>query len=151
MTKNERMQAIFHLYLSEREQEPATTREVVEWAVGQGMLTLPNADPYDMLASQMAGALGQEFDTHKGHRYRVNHAVRDTKNGTQQTFWAIMGYAPHDHMIRAFAQRREHIVGECVQLKTDVLVYNDMNAGEVQPVQMPMDFTEDVAERGVFG
>jgi hypothetical protein len=51
-------------------------------------------------------------------------------------------------MLKAFEQRREHIVGECVQLETDVIVYNDMNAGNVEPVQTPMDFTEDVAQRG---
>ena len=50
-------------------------------------------------------------------------------------------------MERAFAQRREHIVGECVQLNTDVIVYNDMNDGQVSEIQMILDFREDVAER----
>ncbi len=37
----------------------------------------------------------------KGRKYRVNHAVRVTKSGVQTTFWAIMGFAPREHMQRA--------------------------------------------------
>ena len=58
-----------------------------------------------------------------------------------------MGFAPHEHMEKAFAQRREHIVGECTQLNTDVVVYNDMNEGKVPEIQIILDFSEDVAER----
>jgi hypothetical protein len=48
-------------------------------------------------------------------------------------------------MERAFAQRREQIVSDCVQLKTNVDAYNDMS-GE-PGIQMVLDFSEDVAER----
>jgi hypothetical protein len=147
MTRNERLQAIFHLYESERGHQPATAREAVEWAVSEDMLALPVVDPFDSLAAQMASALREEFDTHNGRRYRVNHAARVQQNGEQQTFWAIMGHAPHEHMERAFAQRREHIIGECVQLNTDVTVYNEMNAGQRPPIQVLLDFRDDVAER----
>ena len=58
-----------------------------------------------------------------------------------------MGFAPHEHMEKAFAPRREHIVGECAQLNTDVVVYNDMNKGKLPEIQMFLDFSEDVAER----
>ena len=58
-----------------------------------------------------------------------------------------MGFASHQHMERAFAQRREHIVNECVQLHTDITVYNELNTGKVPKIQMVLDFTEDVAER----
>ena len=50
-------------------------------------------------------------------------------------------------MEKAFAQRREQIVGDCVQLKTDVDVYNDMNRGKQVEIQLVLDFTEDVIER----
>lgn len=148
MNKNEKLQAVFHLYVTEHGYEPATAREAVEWGVEQGMLPKPRkVDPLDILASQMASALGQEYETHNGRRYRVNHAVRLTQNGEQRTFWAIMGYAPHDHMEKAFAQRREHIVGECAQLNADITVYNEMNEGKRPVIQLVLDFTDDVAER----
>ena len=93
MTKNEKLQAVWHLYESEHGHQPARTRDAVEWGVKQGGLEEPKLiHPYDVLASQMSKALAQEFDTHKGHRYRVNHAVRLTKDGAQQSFWAMMGF-----------------------------------------------------------
>ncbi len=60
-----------------------------------------------------------------------------------------MGFAPRQHMEKAFQQRREQIVGECVQLKTDVDVYNDINTHE-EPIQLILDFTEDVEERLIW-
>ena len=95
----------------------------------------------------MAKALREEYATDaKGRRYRVNHAVRITKAGIQYTFWAMLGDAPRGHMQKAFIQRREQIVGDCVQLATDVEVYNEMN-GEQPPIPMLFDFRDDVAER----
>lgn len=148
MTKSENLQAIWHLYESEHQHKPSRPRDAVSWAVSQGLLQEPPPlSGLDMLASRMSSALREEYDTHKGRRYRVNHAVRVSHDGEQQTFWAIMGYAGHAFMERAFAQRREHIIGECVQLNTDVTVYNDLNAGKNPDIQMILDFTDDVAER----
>jgi hypothetical protein len=148
MNKTERYQSVWHLYESEHGHKPARARDAVAWAVARGLLKEPKPiSGIDILASQMANALREEYDTHKGFRYRVNHAVRVSRDGEQQTFWAMMGYADHPHMEKAFAQRREHIIGECVQLNTDVTVYNDMNAGKHPQIQMILDFTEDVAER----
>ena len=147
-TKNERLQAVWHTYENERQYKPSSARQAVDWAIAGGLLELPEIDPYDVLAGDMAQALREEFQTdNKGHRYRVNHAVRVTKSGVQYSFWGRMGYAPHEHMEKAFAQRRDHIIGECVQLRTDVIVYNDMNQGKNPEIQLVLDFTEDVAER----
>jgi len=113
------------------------------------LVTLPEIEPLDILADQMARALRTEYKTdEQGRRYRVNHAVRVTRLGVQTTFWAIMGFAPREYMEKAFVQRREQIVGDCLQLKTDVDVYNDLNQ-DVEPIQMILDFTDDVAERQI--
>ena len=96
----------------------------------------------------MASALRVEYRTDaKGRRYRVNHAVRVSKGGVQYAFWAMMGLAEHEYMEKAFTQRREQIIGDCFQLKTDVVVYNDLNKGRRQEIQLVLDFREDVAER----
>ena len=50
-------------------------------------------------------------------------------------------------MEKALAQRREQVGGDCVQLKTDVDVYNDMNRGQRPEIQLVLDFGDDVAER----
>jgi hypothetical protein len=150
MTKNERLQQIWHRYESQHEHKPSGTREAVQLAVAEGLLQLPNIDPYDVLAAEMATALREEIQTdEKGRKYRVNHAVRITTAGVQHTFWASMGFAPHDHMQRAFTQRREQIIGDNVQLKTDVDVYNDLNRGKRPEIQLELDYTDDVAERQI--
>jgi hypothetical protein len=147
-TKTERLQQIWHKYDADREHKPSSAREAVAWAVTEGILELPEIDPYDVLAGQMSQALRDEYGTDsQGRRYRVNHAVRVTKAGVQYTFWAAMGFAPHEHMEKAFTQRREQIVGDNVQLKIDVDVYNDMNLGKRPEIQLVLDYSEDVAER----
>jgi len=147
-SKRERLQSVWHRYDNERKHKPSGTREVAEWAVAEGLLELPQVDPLDVLAGQMAQALRDELGTDaKGRRYRINHAVRISKSGVQHTFWAMMGFASHDHMEKTFAQRREQIIGDCYHLKVDVDVYNDLNDDKSKQVQMVLDFTEDVAER----
>lgn len=147
-TKNERLQQIWRRYDTKKEHRPTSAREAVVWAVHEGLLELPEIDPYDVLAGQMSTALRDEYQTdNKGRRYRVNHAVRVTSSGVQYTFWAAMGWAPHDHMERAFSQRRDQIIGDNLQLKTDVDVYNELNKGKNPAIQLVLDYTDDVAER----
>src|SRR6266566_4586635 len=112
----ERMQKAWHKYDSNHDHKPTTMRQAAEWAVGDGLLELPEVDRYDVLAEKMANAVRAETRTDpQGRRYRVNHAVRVTKSGVQYTFWGMMGFAPRRHMQKAFIQRREQIVGDCVQ------------------------------------
>jgi hypothetical protein len=147
-TKVEQLQQVWHRYDNDNEHRPTSARQAVEWAVSEGLLELPEIDPYDVLAGDMAQALRSEIKTDsKGRRYRVNHAVRVTKSGVQYTFWGVLGFADHEHMEKAFAQRRDQIVGDAFHLKTDVDVYNDMNEGKRPAIQAVLDFTEDVAER----
>jgi hypothetical protein len=147
MAKTELLQSIWRRYQNENDHEPIGTRQVVDWAVQKGLLELPRVDPYDVLASQMAKALREETSVDKhGRIYRVNHSARINKDGTQMTFWAIMGYANREHMEKSFAQRREQIVGECLSLKSDIDVYNEKHPND-NPIQLELDFTEDVSER----
>ncbi len=85
--KMERLQRVWHSYDEGREHKPSSAREAVEWAVEEGLLELPEIDPYDVLAGQMAQALREEFDTdEKGRRYRLNHAVRVTRRACNRPF-----------------------------------------------------------------
>ncbi len=146
-TYNEQLQKVWHEYERELGFLPASSRDAVKWGVERGMIQAPRMDPYDKLAEDMSRALREEYATDRmGRRYRVNHAVRVSKAGVQYTIWAILGEAPREHMQKAFIQRREQIVGDCVQLATDVEVYNDMH-GDQPAIQMMLDFRDDVAER----
>jgi hypothetical protein len=146
-TRNEQLQSLWRKYENEHDRLPASARDVVEWAVESEFLELPDIDPYDILAGEMSRALREEYDTDPvGRRFRVNHAVRVSKNGIQTTFWAIMGFAPRQHMQAAFTQRRNQMIGDAFQLKVDVEVYNDLNKDQ-EPIQLDLDLTNDVAER----
>ena len=146
-TQTDLLQQVWRLFEHENDHAPASAREVVEWAVAEGKLELPEIDPLDVLAGDMARALREEYaKDDQGRRYRVNHAVRVTKDGVQTTFWGILGFAPRVHMERAFTQRREQVIGDLVQLQIDVEVYNEMNP-DAEPIQLELDFKDDVAER----
>ena len=152
MTKyRKQLQWVWHRYEAEHGSVPATAREAAAWGISKGMIEMPEVDPLDKLASDMSMALREEYATDKdGRRYRVNHAVRVTKGGVQYTFWAIMKDAPREHMQKALIQRREQIVGDCVQLSTDVDAYNALHK-EQTPIQMIFDFREDIEERKFSG
>ncbi len=144
-TYSEQLQKIWHEFEESHGNALATPREVVLWAVQNGLLHAPKTDPFSLLAEELARALREEYKTDaKGRRYRVNHAVRVTRDGIQMSLWGGID-SPRDHMVRAFAQRRKQIVGDCVQLQVDVDVYNDAHRDTI-PIQMVLDFRDDVAE-----
>ena len=144
---HERLQGVFHRFSREQSRQPVTLHEVVEWAVAQKLLTLHRVDPLAQLVDDMGKALREEYRTDKyGRRYRLNHAVQVFgKGGEQYSLWADMRFASRTHMEKAFAQRRKQIVGDCVQLKIDIDVYNDGHPHE-EPIQLVLNFEDDVAE-----
>lgn len=147
----EQLQRIWHQYHAEMGDIPSSARDAVAWGVAQGLIVPPSIDPLDQLAEDMATALREEYKTDKhGRRYRVNHAVRVTKAGVQYTFWGVMDSSDRPFMEKAFAQRRKQIVGDCLQLKTDVDVYNDKHH-EQDPIGLVLDFRDDVAEAEGMG
>lgn len=146
-TYKEQLQKTWHAYEKEHGSVPATARDAVQWGVERGLISIPEVDPFAKLSSDMADALREEYATDsQGRRYRVNHAVRVSKAGVQYTFWAIMTDAPREHMQKAFIQRREQIVGDCVQLATDVEAYNALKIDQ-PAIPMLFDFRDDVEER----
>lgn len=146
-TYKQQLQKIWHLYEKEHGMVPSTLRDALKWGVEKGMVDVPEVDPLAKLIDDMATALREEYATDKqGRRYRVNHAVRVSRGGVQYTFWAILPDAPREFVQRAFIQRREQIVDDCVQLATDVEAYNAMTSDQ-PPIQMLFDFRDDVEER----
>lgn len=81
----------------------------------------------------------------QGRKVRAKHAATIKKGDEQETLWEDIRTGNREHMAVAFQQRRQQIVGDCHQLKTDVDSFND-NQNSEQPIQLCLDFTEDVAE-----
>lgn len=121
---------------------------VAEWAYRNG-LHKPNLKTViDAIAADISQVFREEYRTDKlGQRYRAKHAVRSKKGDKTMSLWADIDdeRAPREHFVRSFAQRRQQIVGDCFQLKTDVDVYNAKNSLQ-PPIQIPLDFTYDVEE-----
>lgn len=121
---------------------------VAEWAYSRGLHKPSMQTVVDAIAADISQYFREEYRTNEdGQRYRAKHAVR-FKNGVKSmSLWADIDddRAPRDHFVRSFAQRRQQIVGDCFQLKTDVDVYNAKDSTQ-QPIQIPLDFTYDVVE-----
>jgi hypothetical protein len=129
-----------------------STLDVVEWAEKRGLIHVRPIDPRRALAEEIALAMHEDYITDpQGRRVRVKHAARYERNGKQETLWADIrekNPATRRHMQIAFQNRRQQIVGECVQLKLDIDSYNENWNGGAE-IQACFDFTDDLADRGL--
>lgn len=60
-TKTERLQKAWHKFDNDKDHKPTGTRQAVEWAVAEGLIELPDVDPYDVLAEQMSQAYAPKW------------------------------------------------------------------------------------------
>lgn len=122
--------------------------DLAAWAYKNG-LHKPNLKTViDSIAADISQVFREEYRTDRqGRRYRAKHASRKQQGDKTISLWADIDdpNAPHEHFERSFSQRRQQIVGDCFQLKTDVDVYNDTRT-PVEPIQVVLDFNLDVEE-----
>jgi len=149
LTYNEQMQKLVDEYRASGEQWPATRRDMARWMLRNKKWDRCEESLVEMCARDIARALREEYYTDpQGRRVRTKHAAKfpapDTEDG-QKTLWDDIRTAHRPFMERAFKGRRSQIVGDCVQLNTDVKSYNDNKAND-NPILMLWDFTDDVLE-----
>lgn len=121
---------------------------VAEWAFQNGLHKPSVKTVIDAIATDIAQVFREEYRVDSfGRRYRAKHAATQKRGNKTLSLWADLDdpNAPHTHFVKSFAQRRQQIVGDCVQLKTDVDVYNEKRC-PAEPIQIPLDFTLDVME-----
>jgi hypothetical protein len=122
--------------------------EIAAWAYHNG-LHKPNVKTIiDVIAADIAQVFREEYRTDsRGRRYRAKHATTQKFGNKTLSLWGDIDdpNAPHEHFVKSFGQRRQQIVGDCFQLKTDVDVYNDQRQPK-QPIQVVLDFTYDIEE-----
>lgn len=124
--------------------------EVAGWAWRKGLHKPDAKRIIDGIAADIAQVFREEYRTDsQGRRYRAKHAATSKRGNRTLSLWADIDdpHAPHTHFVKSFGQRRQQIVGDCVQLKTDVDVYNSHRQPD-QPIQVIFDFTVDVEEKG---
>jgi len=145
-TFNEQMQSIFDRFTAEVRSDPVSLDEVAVWAIDQGLYRPEPRDIVKICRDALADSLRQEKRVDaKGRKYRAKHSVRQSIGGQQLSLWADIDTAPRSFMEKSFGQRRKAIVDDCFQIKQDVGHFNDEHPEEA-PIQMIIDFTDDVAE-----
>ena len=146
MTYHEQLQRLVHRYVEAGEPWPATTHQIASWAIKNQLWDAQRAAVVDICAEQLARAMREEYiHDPQGRVVRAKHAARMRQDGEQVALWADIRTAGREHMAIAFQQRRQQIVGDCRQLKSDVDSYNENN-NTGRPIQMVFDFREDLEE-----
>lgn len=149
MTRNERYQTLMQLYKTETGSKTIDMEQMADWAIHRGV-TLPKPkSARDLLVAQLSDAARAEYrqDPKTGLSYRVNHALRGTRtDGRQYTLWVDIDDATRPQMLWSLSSRRQQMVGDAVHLKIDEMIWNDKHP-DAQPIQLVMNFTEDVEER----
>lgn len=146
ITYSEQMQRIANKYFAAGGRKEATAREIAAWAIDQSLWKPQQKYVIDRCAQDIADAMRVEhFTDPQGRSIRAKHAARIRRQGKQLHLWSDIRTADDVYMRVAFQQRRQHIVGECGQLKSDVDSYNQNREPE-KPFQLNLDFTNDVIE-----
>jgi hypothetical protein len=127
--------------------------QVAYWAIEKGLWKQPIEDQVEKLRKQLAVALrAKTFTDDDGNQPRANYCVRrdvvDIKGRRYvQTVWANIDVATHEFMEESFSQRRSGIANICYQAHIDKTHWNKFRRGKNPEIQMPLDFSNDVADR----
>ena len=148
MTKAHEMQLIIKRYREDTGKDSVDMHDVAQYAVGMGWPLPKPKTALDRLSEQFSSAAREEVrrDDVTGKPYRANLAVTTWQGNTQMTLWTDIDVAPRHIAHRSFQQRREQMIGDAVQLTFDVMHWNRVNEKDA-PIDMPMDFTDDVQWR----
>ena len=140
------MQKIVQEYRGSGQAWPTSSKAIADWAILRGKWQMPAAAVRRRCADDIASAMREEYMTDpKGRRVRVLHPAPLLTGAAREMIWDDIRTAPRKHMQLSFQHRRQGIVGDCRQMKTDVDSYNDAHP-DAEPIQMVFDFTMDLAE-----
>lgn len=150
MTKKEQLKRLIDLYASENSGELIDMEKVAEWAMRKHGVAAPKPKTArELLAAELSQVAREEHrrDSATGLSYRRYHALKKRDNeGNQYTLWVELEKATRPQMHTSLTNRRQQMVGDATQLKIDELIWNNRNPGE-EPIQLVMDFNDDVEER----
>ena len=147
-TIRKEMQNLIRYYKEVTGKTEVDMKEVAKFAVSKGWKLPAPKDPIDRLAANFTKAARDEirYDEKTGKPYRANHAIKISQGEDQFHLWIDIDEAPRKQMHKSLIMRREQMVGDGVQLTLDANHWNNIHPEE-DPIQIPMDFTEDIEER----
>lgn len=145
-TYTEQLQELVRKYRQADLRWPASPKDIARWAIGNKLWAPQPATIVNQCADQIARAMRDEYLTDpQGRRVRAKHAVIYHEGPEQFVLWDDIRTAAPKHMKLAFQQRRQQILGDCKQLKSDVDSYNE-NGTPSEAIQMIFDFSLDLEE-----
>lgn len=146
MTYLRQLQAIVNQYRKAGQPWPAEKRTIAAWAVRTEKWKPHSSALIGQCADELAKAMREEYFTDpQGRRVRAKHAAKLFKDGKQTTMWGDIRTESRAFMAVSFQNRRQAILGDCHQLKTDLDSYNQ-NVNKEGPLQIIFDFTTDLEE-----
>lgn len=144
------LQDIVRQYRETGQPWPANKRTIAAWAIRQGLWQPSRQSAVGQLAKDIGRALGVEMMTDpQGRRVRSKHArrveIEIEGEMVQQTLWDDITTATPEHMQISFQQRRQMMLSDNLQHKTDVASYNE-NWNTSAALEFSYDYTEDLQE-----
>lgn len=107
---------------------------------------MPATAVLNRCSQDIAEAMGELYFTDKkGRRVRALHPATVQRQGVLSTEWDDLRTASRSHMVLSFQQHRRRIVGECRELNTARMSWNDLHLNG-EPIQISFNFTMDLAE-----
>jgi hypothetical protein len=153
-SKRELFQHLVEEYRESGNEWPATSTAVARWALTNKKAKYSRRSQEEMLAREISAALREEYYTDpQGRRVRRKHCfpVIETPTGfkKQRVFrWCDIETASPDQMRASVQHRRQQMVADAKQLKTDVDSYNENNPHGAE-IQLHLNLTYDVIESGL--
>lgn len=149
-TKAEALQDIANAYIAAGQPWPVGRRSIAEWAVAHNLWSPQRRSVVDQCAQELADAMRLEMEQDpQGRTVRAKLCAKISEKNAegkpvQKILWFGRDAAP-ELMHRSLQQRRDGVLGDCKQLKTDQDSYNDNNSYGAT-IQLSFDFTKDLAD-----
>jgi hypothetical protein len=144
-TLNEQILKIVEDYREAGMSWPASKTQIGEWAVANDRYQLTRGMAVNQAAERIGRAMGLEHvRDRKGRSVRKYYSARVRENGQLVMKWDDLN-APRPFMEVSSANRRNQILGECRQLKTDMDSYSERKCPDA-PIQVDFNFNIDLEE-----
>ncbi|MGC9966228.1 MAG: hypothetical protein ABSE08_12550 [Syntrophobacteraceae bacterium] len=148
-TRKQLLYRITRLYKEQTGKTEVDYSEVAKFAHEKMKLKLPTPpSPLALLTKEFTQTAREELrhDPQTGEPYRANHHILVRQGSTQLHLWIDIDEATRKNMIKSLYFRREQMIGDGLQLTYDKDHWNRVHPDE-QPIDIIMDFTEDIQER----
>lgn len=137
------LQRIVHEYMREHRTDTIDLDQVAEWAVRTGRYRRRQPSLVKLCKRDMSRALRNEYYTDpQGREVRVMHPARSE----QTVLWASIRTASPDHMRVSLQWRRQGVLADCRQHKTDFDSYNENNPHGATLPLFDYNFNPDLEE-----